>query len=54
MTKLTEILDVLWLRGEVEGGNVRIQTHPEFPHLMIANYTEQCAWLRNWNDVMSA
>jgi RNA ligase len=51
VTKLTEIIDVIALRAEVELGNVRIQTHPEFPHLMIANYTDQCAFDRHWNDV---
>jgi RNA ligase len=51
MTKIFEVLDVLALREQVNVGNIRVQTHPEFPELMIANYTEQAAFNRDWNPI---
>lgn len=51
MTQLDEILDPLLLKAHVAVGNVRVQTHPDFPELAIANYTETCAFNRNWDDV---
>jgi RNA ligase len=51
VTVLADIISIPALREQVELGNVRTQTHPEFPHLFIANYTEQAAFNREWNDV---
>lgn len=51
MTQLHEILDVDLLSAEVSAGMVSRRVHPEFPELEIYNYTDQCAFARNWNDV---
>lgn len=51
MTKITDILDYDLLLKEVEAGYVRLQIHPDYPMLYIANYTDQCAFDRHWNDV---
>lgn len=51
MTLITDILDYDQLLREVEAGYVRIQIHPEFPYLYIANYAEKTAFERRWNDV---
>jgi len=51
MTNIWDIIDGEQLGREVLAGNVRIQTHPEFPELKIANYSDQCAYNHHWNDV---
>lgn len=52
MTKLHQILDVQLFQHHVgTTGNVRMQAHPKFPELAIYNYTEQCAYHGNWDEV---
>lgn len=51
MTQLAEVLDPDEFNWQAAAGNVRIQVHPEFPQLFIANYTEQAAFNREWNEV---
>lgn len=51
MTNIRDIIDMNELDRQVLAKNVRVQTHPDFPTLMIANYTEQAAFSRDWNDV---
>lgn len=50
MTKLYEVLDMDLFSEQREAGNIRVQVHPEFDSLFIANYTEQAAFNRDWND----
>ncbi len=33
----------------VDGGYVRVQTHPDYPNLSIANYTEKAQFEKVWN-----
>lgn len=51
MTQIYELIDLDELEAEIREGNVRIQTHPEFPELKIANYTDQCAFTRHWTPL---
>lgn len=54
MTKLADILDTTALNHHVYEGNIRTQVHPDFPELMILNYTEQCTWNKAWDDITLA
>lgn len=51
MTHIGDILNGDLYAEQKSNGNIRLQTHPEFPELVIANYTEQAAFNRDWNDV---
>jgi RNA ligase len=51
MTHINELFPETDFREQVAKGNVRVQSHPDFPDLAIANYTEQAAFSRDWNPV---
>lgn len=51
MTLLGEIVNVIDLKREVDNGYVRVATHPDYPVLMIANYTEKAQFEKHWNQV---
>jgi RNA ligase len=51
MTQITEILDLSLMADQFSKGNIVIREHPDFPELKIANYTDQVAFKRDWNDV---
>jgi RNA ligase len=51
MTLITEILDYDELLRLAREGYIRIQIHPEFPELYIANYAEKTAFERAWNPI---
>lgn len=51
MTKITELFSAEALQENVDGGFIRVQTHPEFPELAILNYTELAQFSHQWNDV---
>lgn len=51
MTKLFDLFPEVDFVQQHELGNIRIQQHPEFRELHIANYTEQAAFNRDWNPV---
>jgi len=34
---------------EVENGNINVNYHPEFPHIALFKYTQNCVTERNWN-----
>jgi RNA ligase len=51
MTHIDEIVDPVKLGVEILKGNLTLRNHPEFPDLVIANYTDQVAFKRDWNDV---
>jgi RNA ligase len=51
MTQIYELIDLDELEAEIREGNVRVQTHPDFPELKIANYTDNCAFSRHWTDL---
>jgi len=44
-----ELLDLI--KQEIEDGNVREFVHPDFPELKGYNYTPNCEFNNNWNDV---
>ena len=46
-----DILNPAWLSGEIWNGWVNAQTHPEFPELVILNYTDKCAHEHHWNNI---
>lgn len=48
MTKLKDILDPEKLHEALSKGLIRMQRHPDFPNLVIFNYTDACAWERAW------
>lgn len=53
MTHITEAFSVTWLLSLVEHvkrGNITRRTHPDLP-LEIYNYTPQCAYTRDWDEV---
>lgn len=41
-------------RDMVDEGYIRLQVHPEFPELRIANYTEKAVFDREWNAATKA
>lgn len=45
-------VDLFW--DMVESGYIRVQTHPEFPELRIANYAEKTVFDREWNEATRA
>jgi len=45
---MTELLEA------VKNGDVRHQTHPDFPHLSIFNYTEEVQFKNRWNKITLA
>ncbi len=51
MTSIWDILDETEFNLQLALKNIRVQTHPDFPELSIANYTEQAAFNRDWNNV---
>jgi len=50
MTKLGDIVDLALLDDQINAGNIRVQLHPQHKGLRIANYTDQVAFNRDWND----
>jgi RNA ligase len=50
MVHLSDLFDPIDLDQAVEGGFVRVQTHPALP-LQILNYTEQAVYTRTWTPV---
>lgn len=42
---------LLELGKAVDEGDVRTQSHPEFPRLTIANYTEEVQFRNKWNNI---
>lgn len=50
MIKLNDVLDTAHLDEMIQNKYVKIQTHPKFPELSIANYTDSCMWDQMWND----
>lgn len=51
MADITEVLDLKLLLQHEQAGYVRAQTHPEFPELIIYNYTEKAQYERMWDSV---
>lgn len=51
MTNIFDLFDNGLFNDMLLKGYIRIQTHPDFPELAIANYTETAAFERVWNDV---
>lgn len=49
--KLSALFDMATLDRDVEGGLVRMQTHPDHPHLGILNYTEKAQFDNHWDAV---
>lgn len=49
-----DVLDMEMLDHHVKEGNIRSQVHPDFPELMILNYTEQCTWNKAWDPMTLA
>lgn len=45
-------IDEFW--DMVESDYIRVQTHPEFPELRIANYAEKTVFDREWNEATRA
>jgi RNA ligase len=39
------------LGDAIDAGDVRVQTHPEFPELCIFNYTEATQFSKKWNNI---
>jgi RNA ligase len=54
MTKLDDVLDTTMLDEHIKNKYVRSQVHPDFPELMILNYTESCTWDKAWDHVTLA
>lgn len=55
MAHLTDLgFTLLELGKAVDEGDVRTQTHPEFPTLTIANYTEDVQYRNRWNKITLA
>lgn len=50
MTQIHEVVVLSEYEAMVDAKYVREQTHPDFPDLVIANYTESATWDRVWND----
>jgi RNA ligase len=48
---LHDVFDLDLFNDMVEKKYVKVQTHPEYPNLRIANYTEPTTWERMWNEV---
>ena len=48
---LSDLFDVATLDSDIEGGFVRMQTHPQYPHLGILNYTEKAQFDNHWTPV---
>jgi RNA ligase len=51
MTHIADILNPDEFIAAARDNLIRVQTHPEFPELSIANYTEHAAFSRTWNHV---
>lgn len=51
--KLDEMFSLELLTREIEGGYVRVQSHPSLP-LFIYNYTEKTQFGRRWNPITLA
>jgi RNA ligase len=51
MTQINDVLDPVLLERMLSQGYVRAQTHPDFPELMILNYTEKTQFERKWNAI---
>ncbi len=49
-TKLSDVLDLEEYAEMVLKGYIRERSHPEFPQIKIANYSESCAWEGIWNN----
>lgn len=49
-TKLSDVLDLEEYADMVLKGYIRERSHPEFPEIKIANYTESCSWENMWNN----
>lgn len=54
MVLLDDVLDTSMLDSHVKNKYVRSQVHPDFPELMILNYTEACTWDSAWDPVTLA
>ncbi len=54
MTQLDDVLDTTMLDLHVKNKYVRSQVHPDFPELMILNYTESCTWDKAWDPITFA
>ena len=50
MTTLDDLFDLEDLAQAIDGGYVRVQSHPDLP-LRILNYTEKATYERVWNPV---
>jgi RNA ligase len=51
MTRLGDLFPIVGFKRMRERGYIRIQNHPHFPELAIANYTEAAVYDKEWNDV---
>lgn len=49
--KITEMFDYDLYNEMLDKKYIREQTHPDFPELVISNYTETCTWEKVWNEV---
>lgn len=49
--RLSDILDIREFNTMIAQKYVKTQTHPDFPELRIANYTDSAMWDQVWNDV---
>jgi RNA ligase len=51
ITRLDDVLDVDLLNKHIAEKHVRVQTHPEFPTLAIANYSNSAVYDGVWDNV---
>lgn len=54
MTQLSDLFSIKLFNEMLNTGMLRVQIHPEFPDLRIANYTEAAQFSRTWNEVTRA
>ena len=52
--QIYDLFDMQQYNRLVEAKYIREQTHPDFPDLVISNYTESCTWDKEWNDITLA
>lgn len=49
MTMIFEVVPFAQFSKDVTDGFIRVQTHPDYPNLSIANYTEKAQFDKHWN-----
>ncbi|GAA4175912.1 RNA ligase [Gryllotalpicola koreensis] len=51
---LSDFIDISDMAHEAHEGYVKVQVHPEFPHLQIAGYTDKCQYDNHWTPTTKA